>query len=215
MRIDRWHRGVGAIAIVLVASCGKGGDPAPAAGVDVAPPPPSGGMEPMTGGTGGMMALPTGGTAPVIPGLCDTSGWAADSIAYEDAVLAAVNAARAAGRSCGDAGLTMPAPLTSQMALQLSARCHALEMSMRGEATLTGANGSMTFDRARLAGYTGMSTAAAVTASARDAAMVVEGLLEEASICDKLVDARWHDVGVGVSPASDTGKRYINVVTGF
>ena len=200
--------------VIALAACGKGSSTPPTAGVDVAAPPVLTGGTAPPGGMGGM-AAPTGGTAPVIPGLCDTSGWPADSTMYEQGLLDAINAARAAGRSCGDAGVGMPAPLTVHMALQLSARCHAKEMAERGEATLLGADGSSTGDRAKLAGYMGTSTAAAVTASARDAAMVAEGLLVEPSICDKLVDSRWHDVGVGVSPPTDTGQRYIDIVTGF
>jgi uncharacterized protein YkwD len=164
---------------------------------------------------GGMMAPPTGGTAPVIPGLCDTSAWPAESAMVEQALLDALNAQRAAGRMCGGTAVGAAAPLAASVALQLSARCHALDMSGRGELTLTGSDGSMTFDRARLAGYMGMSTAAAITATAKDAATVIEGLLVEMSVCEKLATPQWVDVGVGVSPPSETGKRYINIVTGY
>lgn len=152
---------------------------------------------------------------PVIPGLCDTSAWPAESATFEQALLDALNTQRAAGRACGGATTGMAAPLTANVPLQLSARCHALSMSERGELTLTGADGSMTFDRARIAGYTGMSTAAAITATAKDAVTVIDGLLVEASVCEKLATPQWVDVGVGVSPPSDTGKRYIDIVTGF
>lgn len=205
-----------AILIALSAACGKESNSGPTAGMAVTPAPvPTGGMA--GAGTGGMggMPPPMGGAAPVIPGFCDTSAWPQDSIMYEQAMLDAINAARAAGRGCGDAAVAMPAPLALDTALQLVARCHALEMSQRGELTVDAADGSNTFDRAMRAGYAGTSTATAVTASARDVAMVLEGLLVEASVCEKLADPRWVHVGVGASPPSETGKRYVNIVTGF
>ena len=206
-----------AMAFVLAAACDKEPNPGPAAGTAVAPMPvPTGGTAGAagTGGMGGMLP-PTGGTAPLVPGFCDTSAWAQDSSMYEQAFLDAINAARAANRGCPEAPVTMPAPLVLDMSLQLVARCHALEMSMRGELTVDGADGSNTFDRAMRAGYAGTSTATTVTASARDVAMVLEGLLVEPSVCEKLADPQWLHVGVGASPPSDTGKRYINIVTGF
>lgn len=209
--------GIGVMWLVLAAACGSETNSGPTAGTAVVPPPPppTAAGTPATGGMGGMPA-PTGGmAAPVIPGLCDTSAWPADSTMYEQALLEALNAERTAGRGCAGATVAMPVALTADMSLQLVARCHALDMSMRGELTFDGADGSTTHHRAVRAGFTGTSTGAAITASANDAATVLEGLLVEASVCEKLLDPKWVDVGIGASPPSDTGKRYVALVTGF
>lgn len=207
---------LGAPLIVLASACGSESDPGPVAGMVATPPPPvTPDAGPPPGGMGGMPP-PTGGTAaPIIPGLCDTSAWPADSTMYEQALLAALNAERTSGRGCAGATIAAPVALTDDMSLQLVARCHAQDMSTRGMLTLDAADGSTTHHRAVRAGYSGTSTGMAITASARDAAMVLEGLLVEASVCEKLLDPKWVHVGVGASATGDTGKRYVAIVTGF
>ena len=161
-----------ALAILLaLAGCGGGGGDAPSSPVTPAPTTPP----PTTAGTRLTCNLPN----------------------FESEMLAAVNARRRSGATCGARGAFPAAPdLSWNAALTQAAAAHSDDMVANNFFSHTGSNGSTLGDRATAAGYAWSSLGENIAAGQASVAEVVDGWMKSDGHCANLMNAGFRDIGV-------------------
>lgn len=112
-------------------------------------------------------------------------------------MLAAVNAHRRSGATCGARG-SFPAAteLTWNAALTQAAVVHSDDMVARNFFSHTGSNGSSAGDRATAAGYSWRSVGENIAAGQPSIAVVVDGWMKSDGHCANLMNATFRDIGV-------------------
>jgi len=142
---------------------------------------------------------------------CDPSaaGWSDEWADLEAQMVVLVNAARAEGAECGDAGVfEATAPLVMEPHLQCAARVHSLDMGTRnyfGHDSPDGPLGEDEFERAMNAGYGGFALGENIAAGYSDAEDVFDSWMSSGAQCAKLMNPAASETGVGFAavPGSD------------
>lgn len=168
-----------ATACLAIAACGGGGSD----GDDVSAAPPQ-------------------ADAPVPPA---TPGAGACGDMQE--LLAALNAARAQARSCGDTQMPAAAPLRWNAALAQAAERQSRDMAAYNRVDHTGTDGSTLSTRVTDAGYAWSSLAENLAAGRPTATATVQQWLESPPHCKGMMDQRYVDVGGACAFRTD-GYRY-------
>jgi uncharacterized protein YkwD len=176
--------------LLTVAGCGGGGgDDAPAESAPLPPPVP----------------IP----APAPPPSSAGTRLGCDMPNFEAEMLAAVNAHRRAGASCGARGSFAPAPeLRWNAPLAQAAAVHSEDMVARNFFSHTGSNGSTVGDRASAAGYAWRSVGENIAAGQPSIAVVVQGWMDSDGHCANLMEPGYRDLGAAcVAGNANTGYR--------
>lgn len=136
---------------------------------------------------------------------------------FEAEMLAAVNAYRRAGASCGSRGNFPPATeLVWNAALTQAGVKHSDDMVARNFFSHTGSDGSSVGDRATAAGYAWRSVGENIAAGQPSIAVVVDGWMKSEGHCANLMNAGFRDIGVAcvAGSASNTYRTYWTQVLG-
>jgi uncharacterized protein YkwD len=161
-------------ALLSLAGCGGGGSDA-AAPAPVPPPPAAPAPAPPAAGTRITCNLPN----------------------FQAEMLAAVNAHRRSGATCGARGAFAAAPdLTWNAALTQAAVAHSDDMVANNFFSHTGSNGSTLGTRATAAGYAWSSLGENIAAGQGSIAEVVDGWMKSDGHCANLMTATFRDIGV-------------------
>jgi len=120
--------------------------------------------------------------------------------------LAAVNAARATPRQCGDERFDPAPPLRLNHALDAAARSHSEYMAQVRWFQHQQKNGSVVGDRALRAGYRWRTIGENIASGQRTAQEAVQGWLDSPGHCANIMNAAFVEMGVGyaVNPARGT-----------
>lgn len=120
--------------------------------------------------------------------------------------LAAVNAARATPRQCGDRQFDAAPPLRLNGALDAAAVSHSQYMAQVRYFSHRQKNGSMVGDRALRAGYKWRTIGENIASGQRTAQEAVQGWLDSPGHCANIMNAAFVEMGVGyaVNPARGT-----------
>lgn len=112
-------------------------------------------------------------------------------------MLAAVNARRRAGATCGANGsFPAAADLVWNDALTQAAVAHSDDMVARNFFSHTGSNGSTLGDRVTAAGYAWRGVGENIAAGQATVAIVVDGWMKSDGHCANLMNAAYRDIGV-------------------
>lgn len=123
-----------------------------------------------------------------------------------DDLLAAINAARARRRQCGDVSLP-PAPAVAwNGALARAASRHASDMAVRNFFSHTGSDGSDVSQRASAAGYGWNPVAENIAGGPSSVAQVMSGWLSSPGHCANIMGTGFRDVGMAC--VAQSGSRY-------
>ena len=123
-------------------------------------------------------------------------------------MLAAVNARRRAGATCGSEGAFPPAAdLTWNAALTQAAVGHSDDMVTHNFFSHTGSDGSTLGSRATAAGYTWSALGENIAAGQGTVAEVVDGWMKSDGHCANLMNANYRDIGVACV-AGNSGTTY-------
>jgi len=159
--------------VVALAACG-GGDPAPSV----------------------VSAADTGNANAAGAQTCGLSNFSAD-------ILARVNAARAAGRSCGTEGTFGPAvALAWNDLLTQAASGHSLDMAAQNYFSHTSKDGRTFSDRIDATGYRWQRLAENTAAGQTSVQQVVDDWLASDDHCANLMEPALRDIGVACAPGS-------------
>ncbi|MBB3223423.1 CAP domain-containing protein [Pseudoduganella umbonata] len=123
-----------------------------------------------------------------------------------EATLAAVNAARAAPRQCGERQFAAAPPLRLNRALDAAALSHSQYMAQVRYFSHKQKNGSVVGDRALRAGYRWRTIGENIASGQRTAQEAVQGWLDSPGHCANIMNAAFVEMGVGyaVNPARGT-----------
>lgn len=123
-------------------------------------------------------------------------------------MLAAVNARRRAGATCGAQGVFPAAPdLTWNAALTQAAAAHGDDMVARNFFSHTGSDGSTLGTRATAAGYVWSSLGENIAAGQANVADVVDGWMKSDGHCANLMHASFREIGAACL-AGNAGTAY-------
>ena len=123
-------------------------------------------------------------------------------------VLSLVNAARAAGATCGAEKLPAVPPLKENSALVRAAANHSADMCARNYFAHDTPNGKTPFDRVKEAGYGYTTAGENIAAGQGDAASVVAEWLSSPGHCKNLMSADYTEVGTGHHKCTDEYGHY-------
>jgi len=126
-------------------------------------------------------------------------------------MLAAVNARRHAGATCGSHGSFPPAAdLAWNDAITQAAVAHSDDMVTRNFFDHTGSDGSSPGDRMTAAGYAWRGWGENIAAGQGSVAEVVDGWMKSDGHCANLMNAAYKDIGVAcvAGNASTTYRTY-------
>jgi uncharacterized protein YkwD len=121
-----------------------------------------------------------------------------DPATVERRVLELVNAARAAGRRCGDDDYPPALPLTLAPQLYEAALEHSRDMAETGTPSHEGSDGSRVGERIKRAGYAWQAAGENVAAGQTDADDAVDAWLESPPHCAALMAPYFKETGVAV-----------------
>lgn len=124
--------------------------------------------------------------------------------AAEQAMLAAVNAQRLAGRSCGGTWYGATHPLTLSTALGQAAAAHARDMAAGDFFSHTGSDGSDAGARILRAGYPWRAWGENIAAGQTSAAEAIAGWFDSAGHCANFMSPTFTQVGFGSATGSGT-----------
>jgi uncharacterized protein YkwD len=123
-------------------------------------------------------------------------------------VVELVNVARSAGRKCGSERFASAPPLSTSRQLNDAAGDHARDMARKRFFDHQGADGSQPKDRVLRAGYRPRLTGENIALGPESAEEVVAGWLASPGHCANIMDARFENIGVGVSTGRGRGRIY-------
>ncbi len=128
-------------------------------------------------------------------------------------MLAAVNARRRSGASCGSKGSFAAAPdLSWNAALAQAALAHSDDMVSRNFFDHTGSSGSSPGDRITAAGYPWRGWGENIAAGQGSVAEVVDGWMKSDGHCANLMNPAYKDIGVACV-SGNAGTRYASYWT--
>jgi uncharacterized protein YkwD len=143
------------------------------------------------------------------------NSFAADAMVGRDSngkirarVVELVNEARSHSRRCGSERFPAAAPLAVSSKLNDAASDHARDMARRKFFEHRGSNGSQPKDRVRRAGYESRLTGENIALGPVSAEEVVSGWLASPGHCANIMDARFREIGVGLSLGKKRGQVY-------
>ena len=126
---------------------------------------------------------------------------------FEQQVLTLVNQERATGATCSGTPYPPVAPLSMDPNLRTAARDHSTDMALDNYFSHTGLDGRSFTDRIRDAGYTGHAPLGEnIAAGQVSSRSVVDGWMASVGHCENIMQAEFHDLGVGYALRS--GSRY-------
>jgi uncharacterized protein YkwD len=125
---------------------------------------------------------------------------------FSQAMLGAVNAARAQARSCGGTAHGATHALAWSGTLAQAANVHSSDMANNNFFSHTGSNGSSADARMRAAGFKGKRTAENIAAGQAGLQASVQQLLDSPSHCTTIMSARLTQIGAAC--ASNGGSTY-------
>ncbi len=154
----------------------------------------------------------TADAGPIASGSMATSRGGCAGVSSEE-LLAAINAARARRRQCGDV-TQPPAPAVAwSSALARTASQHASDLAARADISHTGSDGSDVGQRASAAGYGWTSVAENIAGGPASVAQVMSGWLSSPGHCANIMGASFRDVGMAcVMQAGSLYTRYWTLV---
>ena len=117
----------------------------------------------------------------------------------QQAMVAQVNAVRAAGRSCGGTWYGPVPPLSLNGALNTAATVHAVDMATRGYFDHTGLDGSDGGSRMLRAGYAWRAWGENIAAGQPTASSAVDGWFASAGHCANFMSPHFVHVGFGLA----------------
>ncbi|QGZ41552.1 uncharacterized protein YkwD [Pseudoduganella flava] len=128
--------------------------------------------------------------------------------------LAAVNAARAVPRRCGDQQFAAAPPLQRNPALDTAALAHSEDMARLRYFSHVEKNGSVVGDRARKAGYAWRVIGENIASGQRTAQEAVDGWLDSPGHCANIMNAAFAEMGIGYAVNPQRGTLYWTQVLG-
>ncbi len=135
---------------------------------------------------------------------CDAaSRWPHDWADREDALVEAINDARAAGGMCGDRSLNPAPDLAPAPELRCAARRHAVDQAYAGTLDHQGTDDSTTLSRVDLAQYPGVPSFELLAGDFLDPDAVVQAWLGSPDECRGLLDGSAEELGVGFARSQD------------
>ncbi len=133
-------------------------------------------------------------------------------------VLAAVNAARAAARSCGSTRFEAAPPLSWNPQLAEAALVHSRDMAALRYFSHQGKDGRSVTDRATLAGYRFRTIGENIAAGQDSAAEAIAGWLDSPGHCANIMNRHFTEMGVAFALSKnadgDMGRVYWTQVLG-
>lgn len=207
------------VAVTLLAGCGGGSETPTAVGTAASaklPASDSGiSSKPITGGltqdvdtsytSVGLVNTPGGGMSsgmdpkPVTVYTTSFCGIAN----FDAAMLAAVNAARAVARSCGDTAMSAVGPVTNNAQLISAASRHSLDMAKVMKLEHAGSDGSSFSDRITAAGYAWGDAGENVAWNQRSIPDVIDSWLKSPGHCANIMNGARTEFGGACEKASD------------
>jgi uncharacterized protein YkwD len=132
------------------------------------------------------------------------------------AILQAVNAARATARSCGEQEFAAAPAVTWNRALRDAALAHSADMASRRYFSHEGKDGRVVADRALQAGYRWRRIGENIAAGQESPGAVVDGWLSSPGHCANIMDGRFTEMGAAyaINSARDTPRVYWTQVFG-
>lgn len=129
------------------------------------------------------------------------------------AMLAAVNARRAAAASCGSAGSFAAAGTVAWNArLASAAQGHAADMAAHASLSHTGSNGSSLVDRLASAGYAWSATAENIAYGSTSVAGVMSLWMGSAGHCANVMGSAYTAIGAACASAADGTPYWVLVL---
>ncbi len=121
----------------------------------------------------------------------------------EQAMLDAVNAARAQARVCGNDAFTATQSLTFNCALRDAARAHSRDMRDHNFFSHTGSDGLRVSDRVSAQGYDWRSVGENIAAGYPDLQSVMRGWLDSPGHCANIMSPAYTEMGSAFEPGND------------
>lgn len=137
---------------------------------------------------------------------CGACGWPEEHARSEEAVLAAVNALRARGATCGGSSMPAVPPLAMSTELRQAARLHSADMATHDYFDHTSQDGRSFSQRAAEAGYRGAPVGENIAAGSAGAQGTFDQWLHSPGHCQNMMSVRATEIGIG--HAYDAGARY-------
>jgi uncharacterized protein YkwD len=129
-------------------------------------------------------------------------------------VLAAVNAARAAPRNCGEQRFDAAPPLRWNEALTKAALAHSSDMATHRYFSHTEKNGSVVDDRASRAGYAWQRIGENIAAGQKSVAEAVASWLDSPGHCANIMNPGFEEMGLAYAVNPQRGRVYWTQVLG-
>ncbi|WEF30693.1 CAP domain-containing protein [Pseudoduganella chitinolytica] len=129
-------------------------------------------------------------------------------------VLAAVNAARAVPRRCGEQPFGAAPPLRWNTALTEAALAHSSDMAAHRYFSHEQKNGSVVDDRATRAGYAWSRIGENIAAGQKSVAEAVAGWLDSPGHCANIMNAGFDEMGLAYAVNPERGRVYWTQVLG-
>ena len=123
-------------------------------------------------------------------------------------VIELVNEARAHRRKCGSERFSAAPPLAVSRKLNDAAAIHARDMVKKKFFDHRGSDGSQPKDRVLRTGYLPRLTGENIALGPESAEEVVAGWLDSPGHCSNIMDARFQEIGVGLSVGKKRGQIY-------
>lgn len=190
-------------AATLLAACGGGGGSEGTA--EAAGPPTGGAPAPLPAPNPAPDPAPTPAPPPIaaVPGTRATCGLPD----FEAAAMAAVNAWRARGATCGAQAYPAADALAWNAALTQAALVHSEDMVAGNFFSHTGSDGSSAGQRATAAGYAWRTWGENIAAGQVGVDAVVAAWMASPGHCANLMNARFEDIGLACVEGG-SGNRY-------
>ena len=128
--------------------------------------------------------------------------------------LAAINAARAAPRNCGEERFEAAAPLRWNDALTQAALAHSSDMAAHRYFSHTEKNGSVVDDRASRAGYAWRRIGENIAAGQKSVAEAVASWLDSPGHCANIMNPGFDEMGLAIAVNPQRGRVYWTQVLG-
>jgi len=129
-------------------------------------------------------------------------------------VLAAVNAARASPRDCGEQRFDAAPPLRWNDALTQAALAHSSDMATHRYFSHTEKNGSVVDDRASRAGYAWQRIGENIAAGQKSVAEAVASWLDSPGHCANIMNPGFEEMGLAYAVNPQRGRVYWTQVLG-
>jgi uncharacterized protein YkwD len=184
--------------LCALSACGGGGSESPpTASPAASPAPPAAASAPPAPVTAGTRAT------------CSLPGFQAE-------LLAAVNAARASGATCGSQTLPAAPALSWNAALTQAALVHSDDMVAHNFFSHTGSDGRNAGQRATAAGYAWRTWGENIAAGQGSVAQVMAGWMASPGHCANVMHTAFRDIGVACvsGGAGNTYRSYWTMVLG-